>query len=351
MISWTSVQSSAAALPTWTKRAALAAACVTALMLPSAVVSAQNYPTKPIRLIVPWPPGGGVDTSARLISQPLQERLGQPIVVENKPGASGNIGTAIAVQEKPDGYTLLQGSLSPNAVNPHLFKRLGFDPEKDFTFIASVYTVPSFLVVPASSPFKTAQELVAYAKANPGKLNFGSGGVGSSQHLFAVMFKAATGIDIVHVAYKGTSPSETALVAGQVDFMLDPPTCLPFVQAGKLRILGVASNVRNSACRTCRPSTSRASRASTPRPSTASWARPACPRMITDRLNKEINAILQTDDMKSRLAKLAADPGKGTPEEFKAYVHVGDEALRRDRETLRRRQGRLTPARASGGLA
>jgi len=320
MISWTSVQSSAATLPTWTKRAALAAACVTALMLPSAVVSAQNYPTKPIRLIVPWPPGGGVDTSARLISQPLQERLGQPIVVENKPGASGNIGTAIAVQEKPDGYTLLQGSLSPNAVNPHLFKRLGFDPEKDFTFIASVYTVPSFLVVPANSPFKTAQELVAYAKANPGKLNFGSGGVGSSQHLFAVMFKAATDIDIVHVAYKGTSPSETALVAGQVDFMLDPPTCLPFVQAGKLRILGVASNVRNSALPDVPTLDEQGIKGVYTSTFYGIMGPPGMPKDITDRLNKEINAILQTDDMKSRLAKLAADPGKGTPEEFKAYV-------------------------------
>jgi tripartite-type tricarboxylate transporter receptor subunit TctC len=316
----TSLQSTAAALPRWTRRAALAAACATALMLPSAVVSAQGYPTKPIRLIVPWPPGGGVDTSARLIAQPLQEKLGQPIVVENKPGASGNIGTAIAAQEKPDGYTLLQGSLSPNAVNPHLFKRLGFDPEKDFTFIASVYTVPSFLVVPASSPFKTAQELVAYAKANPGKLNFGSGGVGSSQHLFAVMFKTASDTDVVHVAYKGTSPAETALVAGQVDFMLDPPTCLPFVQAGKLRILGVASNTRNSALPDVPTLDEQGIKGVYTSTFYGVMGPAGMPKDVTDRLNKEINAILQTPDMKSRLAKLAADPGKGTPEEFKAYV-------------------------------
>jgi tripartite-type tricarboxylate transporter receptor subunit TctC len=321
MISWTSLQSSAVALPTWTKRAAVAAACVTALMLPSAAVQAQsNYPNKPIRLIVPWPPGGGVDTSARLISQPLSERLGQPIVIENKPGASGNIGTALVTQEKPDGYTLLQGSLSPNAVNPHLFKRLGFDPEKDFTFIASVYTVPSFLVVPASSPFKTAQDLVAYAKANPGKLNFGSGGVGSSQHLFAVMLKAATDIDVVHVAYKGTSPSETALVAGQVDFMIDPPTCLPFVQAGKLRVLGVASNVRNSALPDVPTLDEQGIKGVYTSTFYGIMGPAGMPKDIVDHLNKEINAILQTPEMKSRLAKLAADPGKGTPEEYKAYV-------------------------------
>jgi tripartite-type tricarboxylate transporter receptor subunit TctC len=318
MINWTSWQSSD--LPTFAKRAAIAGACVAALLVPSVAAQAQGYPNKPIRLIVPWPPGGGVDTSARIIAQPLQERLGQPIVIENKPGASGNIGTAVAVQEKPDGYTLLEGSLSPNAVNPYLFKRLGFDPEKDFTFIASVYTVPSFLVVPANSPFKTAQELVTYAKANPGKLNFGSGGVGSSQHLFAVMLKAAADIDVVHVAYKGTSPSETALVASQVDFMLDPPTCLPFVQAGKLRILGVASNVRNSALPDVPTLDEQGIKGVYTSTFYGIMGPAGMPKDIVDRLNKEINAILQTDDMKSRLAKLAADPGKGTPEEYKAYV-------------------------------
>ena len=168
------------------------------------------YPNKPIRLIVPWPPGGGVDTAARIIAQPLSERLGQPIIVENKPGVAGNLGTASFTKEAPDGYAILMGSLSPNAVNPHLYSKLGFDPVKDFEFVALAYIVPSFLVVPANSPANSPKELVALAKASPGKLNFGSGGVGSSQHLFGVMFNTATGIETVHISYKGTAPAEAA---------------------------------------------------------------------------------------------------------------------------------------------
>ncbi|MDR1934828.1 MAG: tripartite tricarboxylate transporter substrate binding protein [Candidatus Accumulibacter sp.] len=283
------------------------------------LAQAQNYPSRPIRLIVPWPAGGGVDTSARIIAQPLSERLGQPIVIENKPGAAGNIGTALAAQEKPDGYTLLMASLSPNAVNPHLYKNLGFDPVKDFAPVALAYTVPSFLVVPAASPINSAKELIAAAKAEPGKLNFGSGGVGSSQHLFAVMLMATTGIDVTHVAYKGTSPSEAALVAGQVDFMLDVPTCLPFVEAGKLKALGVASPQRNSA----QPTIPTLNELGIPVETLTFYGvmAPAnTPKEIVDRLNKEINAILQTPEVLSRLTKLAADPGTGSPEDFGKFV-------------------------------
>ncbi|MHB8908340.1 MAG: Bug family tripartite tricarboxylate transporter substrate binding protein [Syntrophales bacterium] len=295
--------------------------CLVAIMLACAgLAQAQTYPSKPIRMIVPWPPGGGVDTSARIISQPLSERLGQAIVVENRPGAAGNIGTALFTREKPDGYTLLMGSLSPNAVNPHLYSRLGFDPIKDFAPVALVYIVPSFLVVPASSPVNTAKELVAMAKANPGKLNFGSGGVGSSQHLFGVMFNKATNIDVVHVAYKGTSPSETALIAGQVDFMLDPPTCIPFINAGRLKALAVASSSRNPAL----PNVPTLDELGIPGVHTSTFygvmAPANTPKEIVDRLNKEINAILQTPEMRARLTKFAAQPGSGTPEDFAKFV-------------------------------
>lgn len=301
--------------------AAIMRVCLITIMLACAgLAQAQTYPSKPIRMIVPWPPGGGVDTSARIISQPLSERLGQPIVVENRPGAAGNIGTALFTREKPDGYTLLMGSLSPNAVNPHLYSTLGFDPVKDFAPVARVYTVPSFLVVPASSPVNTAKELVALAKANPGKLNFGSGGVGSSQHLFGVMFQTATKIDIVHVAYKGTAPAETALIAGQVDLMLDPPTCLPFIAAGRLKVLGVASPTRNPAL----PNVPTLDELGIPGVHTSTFygvmAPANTPKEIVDRLNKEINAILQTEEMRDRLTKFAAQPGSGTPEDFARFV-------------------------------
>ena len=183
------------------------------LLACAGVVQGQPYPSQPIRLIVPWPPGGGVDTAARIIAQPLGARLGQSIVIENRPGAGGNIGTELAARAKPDGYSLLMGSVSPNAINVHLYARLGFDPVKDFVPIVYVTAVPNILVVPTSSPANTAHELIAEARANPGKLNYGSAGVGSSQHLAAAMLIASTKINIVHVPYKGTSAAETVRYA------------------------------------------------------------------------------------------------------------------------------------------
>jgi len=300
------------------RAARLALAALVALSV--GLAHAQTYPSRPIRLIVPWPPGGGVDTAARMIAEPLAQRLGQPVVIDNKPGAAGNIGTAMAAKEKPDGYTLLMASLSPHSVNPHLYEKLGFEPIKDFAAVALVYTVPSFLVVPASSPANSAQDLVALAKASPGKLNFGSGGPGSSQHLFGVMFNAATKIDTVHISYKGTSPAEQGLVAGQIDYMLDPPTCLPFVTSGRLKALAVAAPKRNPEL----PDVPTLDELAIKGVYTLTYygvAAPAgTPKEIVARLNAEINAILKTDDIRARLAKLAAEPGSGTPEEFGQFM-------------------------------
>src|SRR3954469_22705318 len=218
-----------------------------ALIVLAGAAHAQSYPSQPIRLIVPWPPGGGVDTSARIISVPLAQRLGQSIVIENRPGAGGNIGTEIAARAKPDGYTLLMGSISPNAINVHLYSRLGFDPVKDFAPIGFVTSVPNILVVPANSPHADGNALIAFAKANPGKLNYASAGVGSSQHLAAAMLIAATGAQIVHVPYKGTAPAEQDLMGGFVGMMLDTTACLPFVAGGRMKALAVASKSRNPA--------------------------------------------------------------------------------------------------------
>ena len=284
------------------------------------LVQAQPYPSKPIRLIVPWPPGGGVDTAARVIAQPLAERLGQPVVVENRPGAAGNIGTALFTKEKPDGYALLLGSLSPNAVNPHLYSKLGFDPIKDFEFVGLIYSVPSFLVVPVASPVNSPQELVALAKAKPGTLNFGSGGVGSSQHLFGVMFNTAAKIDTVHVTYKGTAPAEAALIAGQIDYMVDPPTALPFVTGGKLKALAVASKKRSASL----PDVPTLDELGIPGVYTQTFygvmAPVGTPKAIVDRLNKEINAILQTPEMQERAVKSAAQISPMSPAEFAKFV-------------------------------
>jgi tripartite-type tricarboxylate transporter receptor subunit TctC len=304
-----------------------------ALLAIAGWVQAQApYPNKPIRLIVPWPPGGGVDTAARIISQPLAERLGQPIIVENKPGVAGNLGTAQFVKEAPDGYTILMGSLSPNAVNPHLYSKLGFDPVKDFEFVALAYIVPSFLVVPTNSPANSPKELVAIAKASPGKLNFGSGGVGSSQHLFGVMFNTATGIDTVHVSYKGTAPAEAALVAGEIDYMVDPPTALPFVSSGRLKALAVAAPKRSAAL----PNVPTLDELGIPNVHTSTFygfmAPAGTPKAIVDRLNKEIIAVLQTPDLQARVAKNAAETYNWTPEEYKKFV-VGE--IERYREVVK----------------
>ena len=302
---------------------------------------AQAYPTRPIKLIVPWPPGGGVDTAARMIAEPLAQRLGQPIVVDNRPGAAGNIGTAARRPREARRLHAAHGvAVAPFGQSAPL-RQAGFEPIKDFAPIALVYTVPSFLVVPAASPANTAQELVALAKASPGKLNFGSGGPGSSQHLFGVMFNTATKIDTVHISYKGTSPAEQGLVAGQVDYMLDPPTCLPFVTAGRLKALAVAAPKRNPEL----PNVPTLDELGIKNVYTLTYygvAAPAgTPKEIVTRLNAEINAILKTDDMRARLAKLAAEPGSGNAGGVRAVHGVGDEALRRDRADFGREGRRL----------
>ncbi len=281
---------------------------------------AANYPNQPIKLMVPWPPGGGVDTTARMVSEPLGQRLGQPFVIDNRGGAGGNIGTQLTARAPADGYHLLMGSISPNAINVHLYSSLGFDPAKDFAPIVYVSSVPNILVVPTSSPFQTVKDLVDYAKANPGKLNYGSGGVGSSQHLAAVQFMNAAKIDIVHVPYKGTAPAEADLVAGHVSLMLDTTTCLPFIKGGKMRALAVASRQRNPAI----PDVPTLDEAGVPGVYAASWyglmAPAGTPRPIIDKINAEANKVLQSPEFRKRMVDFGAEIGGGTPEEFGQFM-------------------------------
>lgn len=283
-------------------------------------VNAQSYPNRPIKLIVPWPPGGGVDTSARIVSQPLSERLGQGVVVDNKPGAGGNIGTEIAAKERADGYTLLMASSSPNAINIHIYARLGFHPLKDFTPIVYVTAVPNVLVVPGNSPFNTAQELLAHIKANPGKVNYGSAGVGSSQHLAAAMLITSTGIDIVHVPYKGTGPAEADLMAGHVSMMLDTTACLPFVASGRMKALAVASRQRNPAL----PSVPTFEEIGIKGVYSSAWygiMGPAgLPADVVRKINGEVNALLKTPEIRKRIVDFGGEQGGGSPEDFAKFV-------------------------------
>jgi tripartite-type tricarboxylate transporter receptor subunit TctC len=301
--------------------AALAALLVGAVAAPGlAQESAGTYPQQPIKLMVPWPPGGGVDTTARILTDLLGKRLGQPFVVDNRAGAGGNIGTELAARQKADGYNLLMSSISPNAINVSLYSRLGFDPVKDFEPIVYVSAVPNILVVPGNSPYKSVQDVLAAARAQPGRLTYGSGGVGSSQHLAAVQFARAAGIEMVHVPYKGTAPAEADLAAGHVSLMLDTTTCLPFVAAGKMRALAVASRQRNPAL----PDVPTLDEAGLPGVYASSWyglsAPAGTPRPIIDKLNAEANAVLKSPEFVKRMQAMGAEIGGGTPEDFGRFM-------------------------------
>jgi tripartite-type tricarboxylate transporter receptor subunit TctC len=281
---------------------------------------AAHYPTQPVKLWVPWPPGGGVDTTARLVSEYLGKRLGHPIIVDNRSGAGGNIGTEIAARQRPDRYNLLMSSISPNAVNISLYNKLGFDPVKDFEPIIYVSAVPNILVVPADSPFKTVKDVIDAARANPGKLTYASGGIGSSQHLAAVQFGTAAKIDILHVPYKGTAPGEADLVAGHVSMMLDTTTCLPFIAGGKLRALAVASKARNPTL----PNVPTFDEAGLQGVYASSWyglsAPAGTPRPIIDKLNAETNAVLKSPEFQARMVAFGAEIGGGTPENYGRFM-------------------------------
>src|SRR5438552_13835540 len=226
------------------QRAALAAlrtVCVSG-------ASAQTYPTRPIRLVVPFPAGGTTDILAREVGQRLSMTLGQPVVIDNRPGAAGNIGADLVAKSAPDGYTLLMGTVGTHAINASLYAKMPYDHVKDFAPIILVAGVPNVLVVNPSLPVNSVQELIAYAKANPGKLNFASSGPGTSIHLSGELFKVMAGVQMTHVPYKGSAPALQDLLGGQVQLMFDNlPPSLPHIKAGKLRALAVTSVARSPA--------------------------------------------------------------------------------------------------------
>jgi len=285
-----------------------------------ALALAQAYPSQTIKLVVPWPPGGGVDTAARIIAAPLAQRLGQSIVVENKAGAGGNIGTEVAARAKPDGYTLLMGSVSPNAINPYLYAKLPFDPAKDFAGIGLVASVPNVLVVPANSKANSVADLIAMAKANPGKLNYASGGVGSSQHLAAEMLKKSAGLEMMHIPYKGTSPAEIGLMGGEVDLLLDTTACLPHIAAGKMKALAVASRGRNPAL----PNVPTFDEAGVSGVYSGAWyglmAPAGTPRDIVEKLNRELMAVLASPEVKKKMFDFGAEIGTGSADDFGKFM-------------------------------
>lgn len=282
---------------------------------------AQPYPAKPIRLIAPSTPGDAPDVIARLIALRLSPVLGQPIVVENRPGAGGVIGSEVAAKSAPDGYTLIMGNAGSHGINAAVYSKLPYDIQRDFAPISQVAIAPNIMVINPSIPAKSVAEFIAYAKSQSGKLSYASGGNGSSAHMSMELFKAMSGVDIQHVPYKGSSPALTDLMGGQVAVFIGniPPT-VPLVRAGKLRALAVTTKSRS----TLMPELPTISEAGLSGYETVAWfgvlAPAGTPPEIVTRLSTEIGKIARSPEMRDKLVAMGAEPVGGTPEEFKAVI-------------------------------
>jgi tripartite-type tricarboxylate transporter receptor subunit TctC len=302
------------------KKAAFAAVAFT---FAACALAQSNYPTKPIRLVVPFPPGGATDILAREVAQRLTEAWGQSVVVDNRPGAGGNIGTELVAKSAPDGYTLEMGTVGTHAINASLYSKLPYDHVKDFAPVILVAGVPNVLVVNLSLPVNSVQELIAYAKANPGKLNFASSGSGTSIHLSGELFKVMAGVDMTHVPYKGSAPALQDLIGGRVQLMFDNlPPSLPQIKGGKLKALAVTSSTRAPAL----PDTPTIAESGLPGFEASSWfgvlAPAGTPPAIIAKLNAEIAKWLTTPEAREKLLALGADAAGGTPEDFARHIQL-----------------------------
>jgi len=292
----------------------------------AAVAADDDYPTRPVKIVVPFAPGGSTDVVARILADKLQGELKQPFVVENRAGAGGNIGADVVAKSNPDGYTLLMGTTGVLAINGYLYKEMPFDPQRDFAPVSYTSLITNILVVNANVPAKTVPELVALAKAKPGELTFASSGAGSSTHLSSELFKAMTGTSIVHVPYKGSSQAITDLMSGQVTMLIDnAPSSLPFVQQGKLRALGVTSLKRLPSL----PDVPTIDESGVKGYESLSWsgivAPAATPRPVIAKLNAAIERVLAMPDVKKRFADLGVDPVGGPPEAFARHIRAESE--------------------------
>lgn len=291
---------------------------VLAAALQAAPVSAQAYPTKPIRFLVGFPPGGGTDIMARTVAVKLSESVGQQVIVDNRPGANANLAASIASRATPDGYTVLMISLA-HAVSKPLYKKLDYDIERDFTPLINIASVPMFVVVPPSSPIKSVAELLALAKAKP--VNYASSGDGSPEHIAAELFKGLAKVDMTHVPYKGGAPSALALISGEIQVGFNTsPVAVPHIKSGKMRALAVSSARRNPAL----PDVPSVAEAGVPGYDIILWygavMPTGTPAAAVNRLNADINKALKLQDVQQRLASLGADPLGGSAADFGAYI-------------------------------
>ncbi len=292
------------------------------LMAAGPATAADVYPSKTIRLVVPFAPGGGSDIVARLLSPKMTEALGQTVVVDNRAGASANLGAAVVAKAAPDGYTLLLANAN-YTINPSLFKSLPFDPVREFAPVALLANVTNVLAIHPSIPAKSVKELISFAKAHPGQLNFASPGNGTSSHLAGELFRQVAKIEVVHIPYKGATPAITDLIAGQVSFtMASVLSVLPYAKQGRLRMLAVTTAKRSGAL----PDIPTISEAGLPGFEVSNWygilATGGTPRPAVDRLNSELARIARVPDLAEKLAAQGADPATGTPEEFERFIQA-----------------------------
>ena len=310
------------------RRFAALAGLVAALACAAAAPAlAQQWPTRPIRFVVPYPPGGPLDQVARALAEKLRDPLGQPVVVENRPGAGGNIGADLVAKAAPDGYSIVMGAVATHAINPYLYAKMPYDANRDFTPVTRVATVPNVLVMNPQTAerlgVRSLGDLIAYARKNPGKLNYASGGNGSAGHLAGELLEAQAGISMVHIPYGGAAPAQLGLLAGQTDLMFDNlASATPQIRAGKLKAFAVTTAQRSSFF----PELPTVAESGLKGFDISTWfgvfAPANTPGPIVDRLNAEFARALAAPDIRERLARMGAEPSPMSPEAFANFVRA-----------------------------
>ena len=313
--------------------AGVVVACATVLLVSGATVAAADYPVKPIRVLVGFAPGGSADIIARAVGQKLADAFKQPVVVDNRSGASGIIATDLAAKASPDGYTLLEATMSTHGIGPHLYKKLPYDVVNDFEAVALMVRIPLVMFVHASVPAANLKEFVALARSNPGKYSYASAGAGTPPHLVAELFKLKTGAQLLHVPYKGTGAALPDVVAGQIHMMVDgPPPFLPHVKSGRLKALGAASEKRNPLL----PDVPTFAESGISGMEAGLWygivAPKGMPKAVVARLNAETNRALEQPDLRERFAAMSVEIVGGPPQAFARYI---DSELKRWGEVVR----------------
>ena len=310
--------------PTLNRRQLLALATATSVGSPLPALAQSKYPGgKPVTVVVPFAAGGTTDILGRLMARHLGNRLGGTVIVDNKAGAGGGIGAAVVAKAPADGYTLLMGTIGTHSINQFLYKKLAYDPARDFAPLGLVAKVPNVLVVHPSQPYKTVKELIAYAKANPGKVTYASAGNGTSIHLAGALFEQMAQVDMVHVPYKGSAPAIADLLAGQTSCSFDNlPSALPHIKSGALRAIAVTGSARFPSL----PQLPTIAESGLPGYDATSWfglwAPAATPSELVARLNAEINQILNQAEVRQQMLEQGAEAAPGTPQQFSSFIQA-----------------------------